>query len=69
MDGNEHLRLVDDPVAETLYLLRELPMGSALTWLVQLIWLADERGRSQAARRARLWLLLYLSTWSDEEAA
>jgi putative transposase len=27
------------------------------------------RGNTQAARRARLWLLLHLSTWSDEEAA
>jgi hypothetical protein len=69
LDGNGHLRLVDDPVAETLYLLCELPMEVVLAWLVQLIWLADERGCSQAARRARLWLLLRLSTWSDEEAA
>jgi hypothetical protein len=69
VDGNGYLRLVDDPVAETLYLLSELPVEVVLSWLVQLIWLADERGNTEAARRARLWLLLHLSAWSDEEAA
>jgi hypothetical protein len=69
LDGNGYLRLVDDPVAETLYLLRELPVEVVLAWLVQLIWLADERGNIEAARRARLWLLLHLTTWSNEEAA
>jgi hypothetical protein len=69
LDGNGYLRLVDDPVAETLYLLRELPVEVLLAWLVQLIWLADERGNFQAAGQARRWLLLHLTTWSNEEAA